>query len=70
MRTMMKQAASLVESDRATIFVLDHVSEELWSKTLGGELEIRFPMLQGLGKNNKIVETRYLRISLCFLITL
>jgi HD-GYP domain-containing protein (c-di-GMP phosphodiesterase class II) len=48
LHTMAEATASLLAADRATIFVVDRDSNELWSRVALGAGEIRFPVGRGI----------------------
>jgi adenylate cyclase len=46
--TIMEKASEMVHADRASLFLIDHETQQLWSKVAQGTQEIRFPMTQGV----------------------
>jgi len=47
-QTIMNKASEIVDADRATLFLIDSETKELWSKVAHGAKEIRFDMSQGI----------------------
>ncbi|MGH8058983.1 MAG: GAF domain-containing protein [Candidatus Entotheonellia bacterium] len=50
LQLVMQKTTEILEADRSTLFLVDHATQELWSKVAQGVglAEIRFPMHLGL----------------------
>jgi phosphoserine phosphatase RsbU/P len=48
LEVILETALGLVEGDRGTVFLVDHERQELWSRVLKGNSEIRLPIGSGI----------------------